>query len=405
VDIENVAGSEQADTIRGNASANRLEGWGGADVLIGGDGHDTLLGGRGNDELYGEKGDDWLDGGSGDDRVDGGLGVDSASYQNASWGVSVDLSNCDRQNTSGGGRDILVDIENLYGTAFADTLKGDGEDNLLSGGRGADVLIGREGDDVLLGGLGNDSLYGEKGDDWLVGGLGNDRIDGGEGFDWASYEAHTYGVFIDMVFDYEWPPGAEIDRFHGIEAVRGSTFNDTLLADAGSNQLQGWTGDDRLEGRGGDDVLQGGLGNDELYGGDGHDQVYGGAGVDTLQGGAGNDLLQGGGGADKMRGGAGADRFVFAHAADLSSGAGDEVMDFDSRYDVIDLSGIDADTTTEGNQAFSLVDTFGNKAGQARLVSDSDDTTFFQADTDGDGEVDLSFAVNGTVQDGDGFVL
>ena len=41
--------------------------------------------------------------------------------------------------------DILTGIENLRGSAFADTLVGDGGANVLSGGAGEDQLLGRGG--------------------------------------------------------------------------------------------------------------------------------------------------------------------------------------------------------------------------------------------------------------------
>jgi Ca2+-binding RTX toxin-like protein len=75
--IENVVGTEEADTITGTSANNRLEGRGGDDTIFGGDGDDFLNGGDGNDELFGEGGNDHLDGrddtntdiltGSGDD--------------------------------------------------------------------------------------------------------------------------------------------------------------------------------------------------------------------------------------------------------------------------------------------------------------------------------------------------
>ncbi|MGO4125227.1 M10 family metallopeptidase C-terminal domain-containing protein [Inquilinus sp. YAF38] len=51
VSIENVAGSQNADTLIGNAGANALQGWGGNDVLRGGAGKDTLTGGAGADRF------------------------------------------------------------------------------------------------------------------------------------------------------------------------------------------------------------------------------------------------------------------------------------------------------------------------------------------------------------------
>jgi Ca2+-binding RTX toxin-like protein len=51
--MENVRGSEYADSITGNELANKLEGTGGNDTLIGLAGDDTLIGGSGNDSMAG----------------------------------------------------------------------------------------------------------------------------------------------------------------------------------------------------------------------------------------------------------------------------------------------------------------------------------------------------------------
>lgn len=64
--------------------------------------------------------------------------------------------------------------------------------------------------------------------------------------------------------------------------IRGHAYDDTLLAGA--------TGD-ILEGLGGNDLLIGGLSADLLLGGVGSDTLDGGAGADTLRGGSGDDTL------------------------------------------------------------------------------------------------------------------
>jgi Ca2+-binding RTX toxin-like protein len=87
------------------------------------------------------------------------------------------------QNTGGAGSDTLDGIENLRGSAFADTLKGNSGPNVLTGLAGNDSLSGFGGADQLLGGDGNDTLRGGPGADVLNGGNGNDVLDGGDGND------------------------------------------------------------------------------------------------------------------------------------------------------------------------------------------------------------------------------
>ena len=83
--VENLYGSDHADTLRGDQDANLIVGQDGDDVLLGCGGNDRLLGrggddtlegGEGNDRLEGGEGDDVLLGGAGNDRLIGDLGAD-----------------------------------------------------------------------------------------------------------------------------------------------------------------------------------------------------------------------------------------------------------------------------------------------------------------------------------------
>ena len=79
---------------------------------------------------------------------------------------------------------------------------------------------------------------------------------------------------------------------------------------------------------------------ENAIGGSGNDLLVGNAAANVLKGGAGNDVLYGGGGADKLSGGAGADTFVFGASADSRPEAFDQILDFTSGSDKIDLTGI-----------------------------------------------------------------
>ncbi|MFC3068839.1 choice-of-anchor L domain-containing protein [Phenylobacterium soli] len=133
-----------------------LTGTAGADVLTGAATDDTLSGLAGADSLTGGAGNDLLDGGAGGDKLDGGAGIDTATYASATAGVTVSLAITKVQDTLGAGKDTLVNIENLFGSAFADKLTGAGSANALSGGAGADTLTGAGGADLLTGGTGAD---------------------------------------------------------------------------------------------------------------------------------------------------------------------------------------------------------------------------------------------------------
>jgi Ca2+-binding RTX toxin-like protein len=140
----------------------------GIDVLNGTAYDDTLNGLAGNDLLLGGLGNDVLNGGKGNDILNGGGGIDTASYANATSSVNVDLGLTGVQNTGSDGRDQLISIENLTGSAYSDTLSGNSAANTMSGGNGNDTLSGKGGSDILVGGAGNDTLTGGAGADTFL---------------------------------------------------------------------------------------------------------------------------------------------------------------------------------------------------------------------------------------------
>ncbi|WP_332044591.1 calcium-binding protein [Phenylobacterium sp.] len=414
--VEQLWGSNFADTLSGDAGANGLVGGAGGDLLVGreGDdgllgeqGDDTALGGSGNDRLFGDAGndsleggdgDDYFSGGSGDDVLAGGAGVDRAVYGFAtSSGVSVSLAIAGPQNT-GFGTDILISIEHLSGTNYADTLSGNGDDNWL---------WGLAGDDQLSGGGGNDLLS-------L--GAGNAVADGGDGIDTANLRGtgavDTNGITVSLAIQ-----GSAQATGHGsvtliaVENLSGSVNGDTLTGDAGTNLLAGDGGDDQLNGGGGDDVL---AGDGKVY----VDSAFtapivtrftapGVGGNDALDGGDGNDTLVGGGGADVLTGGAGRDVFLFTDLIDSGSTATDLIRDLEKKRDIIDLRQIDADTLAAGDQAFVVAKHgFTGRAGELFLEHDKAlDITILRLDVDGDREADFILQLVGKHTDFDGFLL
>ncbi|MBI1407807.1 MAG: hypothetical protein GC145_16965, partial [Caulobacter sp.] len=133
----------------------------------------------------------------------------------------------------------------------------------------------------------------------------------------------------------------------------------------------------------------------------------GGGGVDTIDGGAGADRIIGGTGNDLMTGGLGADTFVI-----LQESVGNPVLEVDNIFDfstaqgdILDLSAIDADSGTGGDQSFTLVSAFTHVAGQMTL-SFSGGQTLLRLDVDGDGNADYQLKINGDVTgDSGGWLL
>lgn len=102
---------------------------------------------------------------------------------------------------------------------------------------------------------------------------------------------------------------------------------------------------------------------ENAFGGSGNDLLIGNDAANVLKGGAGNDIIYGGGGADQLWGGAGADTFVFGASTDSKPGAADQIMDFVSGLDKIDLTGI-----TKG-AGLHFVNAFTGAAGDAILTT------------------------------------
>ncbi|MEZ0170216.1 calcium-binding protein [Microvirga sp. TS319] len=257
-----VYGGGQDDYLLAGAGADNVSGQFGNDWIYGETGNDRLEGGVGDDRLYGGDDEDTLIGGSGADYLHGGIGFDSVSYAQAQAGVIVNLATGGTAGEAAG--DTYVDIEQVEGTAYADTLVGNG--------------MGNE----LVGGAGGDGLYGDRGNDSLEGGLGSDILDGGEEFDLAIYINANSGVNASLFRGSgESRIGGDSDTYRSIEGIVGSNFFDILEGDRNPNYLAGLSGTDYLEGREGNDTLDGGLHDDTLEGGTGADFLDGGVGEDT----------------------------------------------------------------------------------------------------------------------------
>ena len=230
------------DTLLGGEGSDNLSGGADNDVLSGGVGRDTLAGNAGNDYLDGGRDDDTLNGGAdndtlldshGRDRFDGGEGSDAISFQNKDRGMNFDLRQASSYEAG------IVNVENVIGTRFNDTLTGDAGINTLSGGAGVDTLDGGGGQDTLSGGSGDDVLIDtgvatgvldENGNDFSADDTfvvaGNDRVDGGAGSDTALFRASrlsdtVVGVNADLATDSATAQVEEQSRYTDQLRVEG----------------------------------------------------------------------------------------------------------------------------------------------------------------------------------------
>jgi VCBS repeat-containing protein len=453
---DTLIGDAGYNMLAGGAGLDTLIGGDGWDSLDGGDGADSLDGGAGDDWLAGGDGADTLDGGAGDDRLKGGIGFDTLTGRTGvdRFEGSLPELNGDRITdyetgerivldgslsgpddvrlvATGADTELQIDGNNdgsfetiitltgtisgtillsnelwptdnvirivtpssaatsggdvLVGTPAADTIDGlAGDDEIfglfgndtLVGGTGSDALYGGDGDDDLKGGVDRDYLYGDSGADTLEGGDGYDVLFGGDGDDVLTDNGTDgYSAFMD-----------------------GGAGNDVLLdSSAGGGVLYGGADND---------TLIGGIGEDKLYGGDGNDRLYGGAGIDTLDGGAGDDRLQGGDVLDTgdwyvhdyLTGGPGADTFVFGSTAGPTATVFLGTITDWEPSDIIDLAGLDANTSIAGNQDFTFLGlgTPDLTVGQGQLkYYEYGGTTYLVGNATADNQADFQIAING----------
>ncbi|MGP3696597.1 calcium-binding protein [Rhodobacter sp. NSM] len=182
----------------------------------------------------------------------------------------------------------------------------------------------------------------------------------------------------------------------GADAISMSAGSDYMRGFGGNDVMNGWSGADWLGGDQGNDRLDGGSGDDRLFGGAGRDVLDGGSGADRLVGGAGRDILEGG--EDRVR-----DTFVFNVLSDSRAGTvRDVIHDFVHAIDRIDLSGIDADTTTAGNQHLA----FSNSArAHSVWVTDVGEDLVLRADVTGDRAADFEIRLTDVAAFGAGDLL
>src|SRR5262249_33058534 len=199
-------------------------------------------------------------GGAGAERVDGAGRINYARHGDAASGVAVGFASALGSNDGAG--DVLINIQHVVGSAFADKLGGTNAGEDLQGGGGDDLLQGRGGNDTLDGGDGVDqAVYSGSRGDYFV------------GFDAAT------GTYV--VQDLRQGSPAGTDQVRNVETfvfADGAISAGSVLAgnpgpingDDGDNALTGTPIADQMHGLGGNDTLSGLAGEDVLEGGDGN---------------------------------------------------------------------------------------------------------------------------------------
>jgi hypothetical protein len=401
-DTENVAITLADDgLIHGDSGDNTLYGTPQTD--------DFRLQQGGNDTVFGLGSDDVFYFGSaftGADKVDGGDGTDGVTLQgNYTLTLSAtNLTHVEALSLQSGARTKWGDTSNAFynyniTTDNANVAPGEqltvngqslraGENFTFDGSAEMDgrfLVFGGHGVDTLKGGAGSD-VFSFGGDRWGAG----DSVDGGGGRDGVTISAGNGLTHINFgatsliniealsVNNRYAPDPTAKPSYEFVLHTGNVTAGGSLIVNGGSlvDPTQTFSVDGTAVGVGKSLI------------------IIGGAGSDVLRGGAGNDVITGGLNPDTMTGGGGNDIFKYDSAQDSTTGGRDGIGDF-NLGDILDLSGVDADSTLAGNQAFTFIGSglFTNQAGQLRAIHTGGGIWEVSGDTDGVGGADFQFTV------------
>ncbi|OWY35892.1 beta strand repeat-containing protein [Herbaspirillum aquaticum] len=153
-------------------------------------------------------------------------------------------------------RHVAVKDATAYGDlSYLDPATGDpvlvlpaqGLPHEIHAGNGGVTVYGSNANDLLYGGSGNDVLIGGTGNTFFQGGAGADQIVGGvnstgTNVNTASYAGSSAGVTVNLVTGAGTGGDAQGDQLSNIQNLRGSAFDDTFVANAAVNRLDGGSG-------------------------------------------------------------------------------------------------------------------------------------------------------------------
>jgi Ca2+-binding RTX toxin-like protein len=309
----------------------------------------------------------------------------TTSWESGGWQITVPAGNYTitfsggglngsiSRNATLGTVNVKIDVEAADAAGTGGTFTGTNGNDDLSGSDFNDVIRARGGDDILRGLGGNDQLFGDSGNDTMRGGAGDDNYrvqDAGDlVIELADEGMDTVRSGVDFTLS------ANVERLFIAGGARVAIGNNT------ANTIVGSGGSDTIDGKGGNDVLRGSFGRDTILGGNGSDVIDGGEGKDTMTGGASGDIFQ----------------FRFLRDLNNSHTLADTITDFSKTDgDKINLSAIDANSNTGGNQSFEWIATngFSSTAGEMRYAKSGGDT-YIEGDINGDGVADLVIRLTG----------
>lgn len=327
VSIEDITGSNFADTIVGDNSTNYLNGMGGNDIFLPGGGYDFIDGGSGTDTLTYYKPD-----------YDG---IGATNWGNIQ-GVTVDLNSTDftmiKETTTARVIDLVKNVENINATEYLDRIYGGGNSETIK-------VYG--GDDYLRPGRGVDTVYGGTGTDTID--LQQDALVA-QSMQLTAAGTIQYHNGVGFVDGYNTSDG--INYAYEVENVTLWTANDIFRGNDSANTISALGGNDTINGMGGNDIIYGGDGTDTIDGGDGNDTIYGDRHNDAINGGNGDDTIYG---------------TAFYIAAEQDK----DTIDGGAGVDWVDYRNISHGLTVTLNGAVAATVTFNGTASDATTYADT----------------------------------
>jgi Ca2+-binding RTX toxin-like protein len=367
---DTIFGTDGGDVVGGGAGNDFISALGGSDTINGGEGDDTVVAANRANDLFALQTNDVV-------NLDGGSGVDTLSVNLSQKQDNIVLDSINPQPVFLPDGTSITNFE-----IFKDILTGSGNDTLVQLGRVDNQWSTGAGSDYVNPGVGIDSIDGGGGNDLLVLDYSNE----------SGVLTGTISGYSVIDVNSQVLNQVTLSDFEQVN-ILGTVNDDNFTGSAGADTLNGWSGNDAIDGGTGDDILIGGWGDDVLNGGDGIDRIVeasdvnftltntsliglgtdtfttieqaeitGGAGnnvIDaaaftlgavTLDGGAGNDILSGGNANDSFIGGSGDDQ--------INGGAGsDSIIAFaDVNFTLSDTSlvGLGTDTLTSIEQAILI---------------------------------------------------
>ena len=366
------------------------------------------------------------------------LTVDESSTKFSYFSLSMATDGIVTLTSASGGNSKTMSISNFEKISFWDVTMylGTAGNDSLTGTSSSESLFGFDGNDAIDGGLGTDKMFGGNGNDTYTAGSQSETVGerAREGKD-TVISSTAYSI-VDT--DGGGANGGNVENLTltgsaNIDAT-GNDLTNKLVGNSGINTIKGGLGNDTIDGGAGNDKMNGGGGNDKYVvdslgdivtedANGGKDSVKssvsfalssnvenltltGGANIDatgnaeknSITGNSGNNVINGGGGGDVLKGGSGADTFNFDAISDSAGSDHDLIKDFQHNGDHIDLSSIDADSGTAGNQSFNFLTTkdaaFTGQAGDLRFVSNGQ-LTAIEADINGDKVADFVIDLQG----------